>query len=164
MKILSVSTKGILAVDSNLLLLLVVGAWNPWFIAKHRRLCDYTVRDFELVRDFVSSFRNVATTAHVLAEVSNLAGAATGEAKTAIFRHLAKTLVTLDERVIASHSASILPEFIQFGLTDAGLSLLCIDMPLLTEDKRLSDYLQRRGREVFTLESLRTLRNQANHG
>ena len=101
---------------------------------------------------------------HVLAEVSNLAGTATGEARTAIFGHLAKTLVTLDERAITSRSASVLPEFIQFGLTDAGLSLLCVEMPLLTGDKRLSDYLQRRGREVFTLESLRTLRSQANHG
>ena len=150
--------------DSNLLLLLVVGNWSPRFIGTFKRLSDYTVSDFNLVREFVSSFQTVVATAHVLTEVSNLAGSATGESKKSIYQQLAQTIGLLDERSMSSRVASTCPEFSLFGLTDAALSTLCLEIPLLTSDGRLADYLQRKGLQVLTLHSLRLLRNQANNG
>lgn len=158
------SSKGQIAVDSNLLLLLVIGNWNPRFIASHRRLSNYSVGDFYLVRDFVASFRHIVTTAHVLTEVSNLAGIATGHAKQSIYQELARTIDILDERTINATSASTCLEFSIFGLTDAALSMLCLEVPLLTEDGRLAAHLQRKRLKVWTLESLKSFRSRANHG
>ena len=153
-----------IAVDSNLPLLLVVGDWNAPFIASHRRLSSYRVSGFYLVRDFVTSFQQIVTTAHVLTEVSNLAGVAIGYAKEATFRELARTIITLDERIIQATSASQGFEFSIFGLTGAALSLLCLEMPLLTEDGRLATHLQLKRHQVWTLDALKRFRSTTNNG
>ena len=40
--------------DANLLVLFVVGAASPSYIAKHKRTRAYTIRDFELLKDILS--------------------------------------------------------------------------------------------------------------
>lgn len=160
---LAVLKKSRIAVDTNLLLLLVVGTWNPRIISRHKRLSEYSIRDFELVRDYISSFQTGAATAHVLTEVSNLIPFGMEESTTAAIRNeLARTIQTLDERQIASSSASARAEFLVFGLTDAALSIVCSDMPLLTADKPLAAHLLRNWFDVLTLELLKSFRNQAN--
>jgi len=159
---LSGANKGSIAVDSNLLLLLVVGSWNVRFIANHKRLSGFSTEDFYLVRDFVASFQSVVTTPHVLAEVSNLAGVATGSAKGLIFTQFAKVIRTLDERQIASASASANSEFPVFGLTDAVLCTVCSTMLLLTADGSLASHMRRKGMNAWTLDNLKWFRNQAN--
>jgi hypothetical protein len=156
------ANKGPIAVDSNLLLLLVVGNWNVRFIATHKRLSGFNVEDFYLVRDFVASFQSVVTTPHVLAEVSNLAGMATGYAKESIYNQFANVILTLDEKHITSASVSALSEFSIFGLTDAVLCTVCSTMPLLTEDRKLASHMRRKGLNALTLDNLKFLRNQAN--
>jgi hypothetical protein len=156
------SNKGSIAVDSNLLLLLVIGAWNLRSIATHKRLSRFNVEDFYLVRDFLASFRSVVTTPYVLAEVSNLAGVATGHSREAIYTQFARVIVTLDERHIDSASTSVRSEFPIFGLTDAALCVVCSTMPLLTEDGRLAAYMLRKGMTAWTIDNLKSFRNQAN--
>ncbi len=151
-------------VDSNLLLLLAVGLWNPRAIASQKRLGDLTTDDFEILRAFLSSFNTVVTTAHVLTEVSNLAGAASGQSRAGIFAQLASLCKILDERSIAAVSIVDRMEFQVFGLTDAVLSQLCTDTLLLTQDGRLAAHLQNKGLTALTLKDIRGLRNQANHG
>jgi len=149
-------------VDSNLLLLLVVGLWNPRAIAVHKRLSAHTYADFLELSRFLSSFHTVVTTAHVLAEVSNLAGFATGATREAILLQLASVIKTLDERAIPATVVSSQPEFKVFGITDAALSLLCADMLLLTEDGRLARHLQLRGFSAWTLDQVKMLKNREN--
>jgi len=156
------ANKGSIAVDSNLLLLLVVGRWNVRFKATHKRLSGFNSEDFYLVRDFVSSFQSVVTTPHVLAEVSNLAGLAAGHAKENIFTQFANVIVTLDERQITSAAASAQSEFSLFGLTDAVLCTVCSTMPLLTVDGNLASHLRRKGLNAWTLDNLKWFRDQAN--
>jgi len=159
---LSGTNKGPIAIDSNLLLLLVVGSWSVRFIANHKRLSSFSPEDFYLVRDFVASFQSVVATPHVLAEVSNLAGAATGYARESIYTQFANVIVTLDERQIASSSVSGHPEFSIFGLTDAVLCTVCSTMPLLTVDGKLASHMRRKGLTAWTLDNLKSFRSQAN--
>jgi rRNA-processing protein FCF1 len=149
--------------DSNLLLLLAVGMWNPRAIETQKRLGGFTYDDFEVLRSFLGSFYKVVTTAHVLTEVSNLAGAATGQSREAIFRQLASLINTMDERNAPAETICSQAEFLPFGLTDAALSLLCCQMLLVTEDGRLAHHLQLRGLNALTLQQVRALRYQANN-
>jgi rRNA-processing protein FCF1 len=150
-------------VDSNLLLLLVVGLWNPRAIKEHKRLSDLTHDDFEVLRAFLGTFGRVVTTAHVLTEVSNLAGSAHGQAKAAIFRQLESLISVLDERNLPASSICSRPEFFPFGLTDAVLSHFSGEMLLITKDGRLARHLQTQGLNALTLENIKSLRNTANN-
>ncbi len=150
-------------VDSNLLLLLTVGLWNPRAIETQKRLNGRTYEDFQVLRTFLSSFGKVVTTAHVLTEVSNLAGSASGQTRQAIFQQLASLIGTLDEQTAPSSTVCTNLEFQHFGLTDAALSLLCTNMLLLTEDGRLANHLQRKGFHTLTLAQVKKFGDQAKY-
>jgi rRNA-processing protein FCF1 len=146
-------------VDSNLLLLLAVGLWNPRAIGLQKRLNNFTYDDFEILRTFLNSFDKVVTTAHVLTEVSNLANTTSGYTREAIFQQLASLIVTLDERALPSNTICTQSEFRPFGLTDAALSILCSEMLLITEDGRLAHHLQLKGLQAWTLKQVKASRN-----
>ncbi len=63
-----------LLIDSNLLLLLFVGQYDPTRIQKFKRTDQFTVGDYELLADYVEQFRELVTTPSILTEVSNLLG------------------------------------------------------------------------------------------
>ncbi len=65
--------KGVL-VDSNLLLLLFVGLFDPARIKKFKRTGHFSEVDFRLLVNFLAYFDKAITTPHILTEVSNLAG------------------------------------------------------------------------------------------
>jgi hypothetical protein len=146
------------------LLLLVLGLWNARAIGTHKRLAGFTSADFELLRTFLVPFHVIVTTAHVLTEVSNLAGTASGPTRNAIFQQLANVCEALEERTTPAAVLCHTAEFGAFGLTDAAVSLLCSEMLLLTEDGRLAYHLQSKGMLALTLKDLRLLRERANHG
>ncbi len=150
-------TRPSVLVDSNLLLLLVVGLWNQKAITDQKRLNGMTAADFRLLQRFLASFPTICTTPHVLTEVSNLAGSATGQTRHAIFHQLAILLTILDERIMPSQELSRRAEFRSFGLTDAALASLNSEMLLLTEDGRLASHLQRQGWIALSLRDLRQL-------
>ena len=60
------------AVDTNLLLLLIVGSTRKDFICRHKRLKSYTERDFELIAQTLRNVDVIISTPNVMTEVSNL--------------------------------------------------------------------------------------------
>jgi rRNA-processing protein FCF1 len=144
-------------VDSNLLLLLLVGSYDPSLIARFKRVEKYSVDDFELLRTFVLLFSTVVTTPHVLTEVSNLANALGSPIKEKWFAHFQNALQLFDERQFVSRELSCKDEFLAFGLTDTALFSLCGEALLVTEDHRLSGYLRSKNLPVINFSDLRTL-------
>ena len=65
-------TNGLL-IDTNLLVLFLVGKTNKSRILSFQRTQAYTLEDLELLERLVEQFRTLITTPHVLTEVSNLA-------------------------------------------------------------------------------------------
>lgn len=73
---------GVVVVDANLMVLLVVGAASKNYIARHKRLRNhYTVYDFELLGLLVAEFSDIVVLPHILAEVSNIARQIDGPAR-----------------------------------------------------------------------------------
>ena len=73
MKVISKSR--ILLLDTNLLLLLFIGAKDPKLIAKARTLKAFEESDYDLLEAIIRlNFTSLVTTPHIMTEVSNLLG------------------------------------------------------------------------------------------
>ena len=125
-------------VDTNLLVLLVVGNVNPDLIAKHRRLDGFTVADYVALRDLINLVDRVLLTPNTLTETSNLLGQHGEPERTLLMEGLQALIEGSDEIVIASAQASANPAFPSLGLTDAVLlEAASEEMPLITVDAQL---------------------------
>ena len=136
-----------LLIDSNLLLLLLLGSVNPSILSTFR------YSDFQVLVELSRSFK-IATTAHVLTEVSNLANALPHNQKEIVFPYIASRIKFLREDVVYAIDVATQPEFSSFGLTDAALSRLSSSHLLITDDGRLAHYLRGRKNTVLTLSDL----------
>jgi hypothetical protein len=85
--------KGVL-VDTNLLVLLLVGTVNKQRIPNFKRTEDFTIKDYELLVRLINWFGKLIATPHVLSQVSDLTDLS-GKERTAI-RQLFKSLVVQD--------------------------------------------------------------------
>ena len=126
--------------DSNLLVLLVVGSVDAAIIPRHRRLEDYTVADFETLRAILDLGRQVFITPNTLTEASNLLRQHGEPERSRLMSQLRYLIDESEEIVIVSAQASANPEFQRLGLTDAALlEAISEETPLITMD--LSLYL-----------------------
>jgi len=153
--------KGLL-LDTNLLLLLVVGLWSPRRIARFKRTNVFTENDFLILRSYASEFEHVITTPHIATETSNLLGqlpARDSREARILFRDVLNS--DLDHRMTELfRSASQLSShemFPRFGLADTSLRFLSNESFLvLTDDLPLFHYLGQKGLDVLNYNYLRT--------
>jgi hypothetical protein len=151
-------TKPAVLLDSNLLILYVVGLASPDYIARHRRLTAYSRhgrRAFGMLHDYVAWASALLVTPNVLTEVSNLLGGR--ERDDDVTRDILKVFRWLigraEERNSPSIAAATRPEFSRLGLADAAtLEVLTADAVLLTDDALLYDAALRAGKraELFS--------------
>jgi hypothetical protein len=146
-------------IDTNLLLLYFVGAYDPHRIPKFKRTMTFAVEDFYTLLGFFNYFRIVVTTPNILTEVNSLAGQLPGDLRASFNPVFAERLADLEEHYTESKNLSQLPHFGKFGLTDAGIVDLAQGRYLvLTDDFRLFGYLQKSGTDAINFNHIRTLR------
>lgn len=125
-------------VDSNLILLLTVGLTKPELVAKHKRTKEYSVRDYELLLEFLRQFKIILVTPNTLTEASNLLRQHSEPEKSEIlntFRALVKVSKesSFDSSEVVDHD-----KFTFLGLADVILlAETSPDTPLLTVDLAL---------------------------
>ncbi|MBV9863489.1 MAG: hypothetical protein JO267_15230 [Alphaproteobacteria bacterium] len=112
---------GTVILDTNLLLLLIVGTASRSYIARHRRLRAYSEADFILLTQLLFDVDRVLLTPNTLTETSNLLGYIADPARTHIFRLFRELIDNGEERSIASRDAVQHPDFLRLGLTDSVL-------------------------------------------
>jgi rRNA-processing protein FCF1 len=143
-------------VDTNLLLLYVVGAFDPQRIPAFKRTSRFTPDDYALLVDFLKRFQRIVTTPHILAEVSNLAAELSGQVKDGVFQKLAAGIGLYDERHAPAAEVAVHPAFARFGLTDLAVLRHARDRLLvLSDDFRLTQYLQHHGVDAINFNHLR---------
>ncbi|MYB77522.1 MAG: hypothetical protein F4X83_10610 [Chloroflexi bacterium] len=122
-------------IDTNLLLLLVVGSTDKAIIPKHKRLKGYTAEDYDTLLDLLDLFPQVLVTPHTLAETSNLLAQHKDPERARLFGQLRFLIHECEEVAIAGTVASNNSAFPRLGLTDAALlELVAPETPLLTVD------------------------------
>lgn len=112
--------KGRILIDTNLLVLFVVGIYDTRYIAKHKNVSDYSIEDFESLCILLEG-SDIVVTPHILTEASNLLWQTSAPHK----HHIRKVLGDLIPRSVEHHlqSTSIVlsDHFPALGLTDAGI-------------------------------------------
>jgi hypothetical protein len=146
---------GVVVVDANLMVLLVVGSASKEYIAKHKRMQDYTVDDFELLGLIIGQFSDIVLLPHILVEVSSLARQIEKPARAKIQDALRTLITTATELPIRSASGAQRDEFDELGLTDAVILHLCnmsvngIRPTLVTSDMDLANSANSLGYSVI---------------
>ncbi len=137
--------RGPVVIDSNLAVLLIVGAASRSYIARHKHLSHYDAYDFELLGEIIKEFSDIVMLPHVLSETSNLVRQIAPPAYRAVkgaFRTFVEGAVEL---ALVSRDGCDRPEFMPLGLADAMLLHVCgLDVAgaqptLLTADSKLAD-------------------------
>ena len=125
-------------VDTNLLLLFVVGSESPALVSRHRRLDSYSAEDYYSLNQLLAQAGRVFVTPNTLTETSNLLGQHGEPERSSLFERLRSVIQDSEEVVVSSVVASINPSFVRLGLTDSVLlEAASADAPLLTADFRL---------------------------
>ncbi len=140
-----------LLLDSNLLLLYLVGSVDPTLVGtgQYNKLSSFTVLQITLLQQLVSVFPRVVTTAHILTEVSNLVNAMHDKGKLRVFNAFADTLQVVSEQEISSYEVARRQEFPYLGLTDSVLAQLADRFLIVSNDARMVEMLRRTGIETL---------------
>jgi hypothetical protein len=133
---------------------MLVGRTNRKRIAQFKRTQSYTVGDYELLEQFAQRFDRIVTTPHILTEVSNLA-ILQGREGAIIRALLGKSIDQAMELHASSRTIVQNAHFLRLGLTDAGMSALCRNIPVLTDDFELHRTLAYEGRDAINFNHLR---------
>ena len=148
--------KGVL-VDTNRLVLFLVGTVSRHRILNFKRTGDFTIEDFDLLVRLIDWFGKLIAPPHVLSQVSDLTDL-TGNELTKI-RELFKVLVeTIEESYDASRLLVSDPAFKRLGLTDAAIAtVFCRGVLVLTADAQLHVALQERDIDALNFNHIRPL-------
>jgi hypothetical protein len=121
--------------DTNLLLLLVVGDFDRRLLARHKRTQRFSPADLDLLHRFLDRFECIVVTPNILTETSNLLRQTDSKTGSQLLRALEQWLALFEERYVASRQAARQPTFQRLGLTDAALlDEPVADAELLTDD------------------------------
>jgi len=136
--------RGIL-IDTNLLILLLVGSYDEDKILSFKRTRNHTIEDYEYLKVFLARFENHFYTPNILTEITNLTDSINTEPQYLFFQHIQRVLSVFKEDIVSSDEIMQLKSFLKFGLTDAVNCKLSDKYLVLTDDLRLCSYLESQG-------------------
>jgi hypothetical protein len=131
------------------------------YVDKHKRLKEFTVDDFDLLREQLSVATEIVVTPNTLTETSNLIDHIADPARSRIYATLRSLVKSpgVTERYIESASAVDNLQLPQLGLTDCVLLDACSSgTPLITVDLRLYLAAISRGDKALNFNHLRDTR------
>jgi hypothetical protein len=145
--------------DTNLLLLYLVGSCAPDWILRHKRTASYRIDEFKLLCAILSWVRILVVTPNIMTETSNLARQiGDPERRSEIMKRLAMISQHSDERYVesANLAAAFPRQFLRLGVTDAGIIDLCKQgFVVLTDDLSLYLEVERLGGNAVNFQHLR---------
>jgi hypothetical protein len=145
----------LLLIDTNLLLLLLVGTVDAEQVERFKRTRAYSREDYALLADFVGE-RPLAATPNVLTEVSNLLGQLAEPIRTRAMLALASLIHRIDEQLLPSRHVAQEPNFTALGLADCSILLSATPaVMVLTDDFGLYGRLSARGASAINFNHVR---------
>jgi hypothetical protein len=146
-------------IDTNLLVLLLVGLVNPARILTFKRTQAFTIPDFRLLQRLIAWFgRPIVATPHVLSQLSDLTHLPEHEVTAA--RDLFKMLVEeIEEQYDPARKLVTHRLFHRFGLSDASIAAVCQrNVLVLTADVQLQIALASSGLDALNFTHIRPLK------
>ena len=150
-------TKGII-IDTNILLLYLVGRVNRERIPRFKRTAQFVPEDYDRLLKLFNNFQKVIATPNIMTEVNSLANQLGEPERTQCLNLFTWLISQIAEEYIESSIVARHNVFCRFGLTDCGIMLLAKDKYLvLTDDLKLHLYLKAMGIDTVNFNNLRTL-------
>lgn len=144
-------------VDTNLLVLFIVGRLRPDHVGHHRRLSEFRQQDISILNDALMEFQKFITVPNILSEVSNLLCCGDQEICEGANRLLAEYVSRVEEIYLASEEIVTIPEFFRLGLTDTVLLQIAKKrITTITSDFPLANRLQSLGLPCINFNHLRS--------
>lgn len=145
-----------IVIDTNILLLLVVGSIDRNFVSEYKRTATFTPDDFDLLETIVSFFRCIITTPHVLTEVSNLTEGIKGVRRDEMLDRFISWMSKWQEEYTPTAGLAQAPIFRRLGVADSAVAALGErDWLVLTDDLSLYLHLANAGHDVINFNHLR---------
>jgi rRNA-processing protein FCF1 len=146
-------------VDTNLLVLYIVGLYKPGLITAFKRTRQYTAEDFGLVARAIKFFRQIIVTPQMLAELTNLLGEREDKQVSACFRVIVVVLQRAGEQYLPKNrllTNDLLP---RLGFTDLSILEAAKEFgySVLTDDFVLHGKVQKAGCRAINLNHLRQM-------
>ena len=139
-----------LLLDTNVLVLLIVGSLSTDLIGQKAKLKNFDLDDFVLVARIAREATSHISTPNVLTEVSNHLGSGKQQLVPGGLEEFAKFVFLLDEFHFPSNEIVRMPEFNSLGLTDAGILRLADDKTcVVSVDFHLCNRLAGKGVDVI---------------
>ena len=147
--------KGIV-IDTNILLLLIVGTANRKRISQFKRTQQFLPEDYDLLIKLINLFPKIIITPNILTEVNSLTNQIGEPERSKCFAIFAQLISEIEEIALSSQEIVKNNGFIKFGLTDCGIIELSKNQYLvLTDDFKLFNYLQKLGIDSINFNHLR---------
>lgn len=146
-------------VDTNLLLLLVVGTLDPVLIASHKRLAAFDETDYNLLVAILGTSRKLVITPHILTETSNLLRQIGEPRKTELTAALAHCVLPMSEESVESNTILHHQALAALGVADTAIveASKAVDC-VLTDDLRLYLFIEGLQRAVVNFTHVRRAR------
>lgn len=146
-------------IDSNSLLVLILGLMNPTLINKHSKTSIYEEEDFHNLVSTIKSIESIVVLPNIWTEVDNLLNKFTGSQKELYVQRIIETIKKTSEKYFESKIVENSHSFYDLGLTDT-LILECAKNceMLITSDSALSDYARAYGINVYDMKELKNIR------
>lgn len=141
-----------IVIDSNSLVVLLIGSIDPRLFKNHNRTSIYDEKDYYKLLTVISSFNRLLILPNVWTEVDNLLNDFNKSYKEKYIYNLLRIIKETNEKYLESSSITANSEFYDLGLTDSLILKVSLDNELLiTADSKLSDYALANGVKVFDL-------------
>lgn len=147
-----------LLIDSNILLLLMVGAYDAALARDFKRTAHFSSNDLDLLESFVNRFARIITTPYLLAEVNGLANGLPERHKEGFFESFRRIISRIVELRSPATEVCAMESFKKYGFCDAAVeNALQQRFLLLTDDFRLTGFLESKNIDVVNFRHLRTM-------
>lgn len=156
--LIAASRDGVL-LDTNVLLLLLIGTVSEEQIERCSRLRGYSTGEFELLEFLLRDHRGFAITPHIATETWNLGENALNGAHQASFKKLfVEFLESARETWIPAERLVGESYFLHLGIADSGAARIRRRRPVvITDDVLLTVQLEKQGSKVVNFTRLRAL-------
>lgn len=140
-------------IDTNLLVLLAAGMVHPNAIGEHRRLKQFSLRNFEVLKEICRGYPVQISVPNVLSEASNLIGSGDQVLAREAPAWLSRYISVLDEVYVPSSEVVKSPFYYGLGLTDAAIIIAARERSaaVLTSDHKLHGQLTAQGLEAINI-------------
>ena len=152
------ASRGIL-VDTNLLLLFLIGIFGENHIKEFKKIQKYSIEDFNIVNNIIRRFSRINVTPQILAEISNLSKQMYKSNLKQYFLYLIDRIRRSKEIYINKNDLLLVPELLpKYGFTDLSIleSAKVTKCLVFTDDFQLVGFLRKKKVVVINLNEIRT--------